>query len=43
MIRIVVVVCGKVDVEFKVQRDMYEDWNLDVYIAQVTERHLYPH
>ena len=40
-IRIVVVLFGNVEVEFKAQKELYDDWGLQAYVVQMTEAKLY--
>jgi hypothetical protein len=41
-IRIIVVLFGKAEVEYKVRRVFYDDWRLQVYVVRVSARQLYP-
>jgi len=41
-IRIIVVLFGDVDIDFKVQMGLYDNWGLQTYVVQMTEDQLYP-
>jgi len=41
-IRIIVVLFGDVEIDFKVQMGLYDNWGLQTYAVQMTEDQLYP-
>ena len=41
-IRIIVVLFGDVDIDFKAQMGLYDNWGLQTYVVQMTEDQLYP-
>jgi hypothetical protein len=41
-IRVIVVLFGNAKVEYKIRRDFYDDWHLQVYVVRVGAGELYP-
>ena len=41
-IRIIVVLFGNAEVDYKVRKDFYDDWRLQVYVVRVSAGELYP-